>query len=273
MAWEFLRLVPTPYTASLIPPSPFLPSSPSVLVHRRRKTETSHRLESISLPPPATPPPIQHTLHTRENKNDGSQKKRAKSSFRRERGAVTRQTVVYTVYDSAKLTKLAATSRPELCLFCSFQPNKEAVAHLGKRAKQKKPQDWGGGRCLCVCIQFVHVVSNLLVLVVYVCRYVCTCVHMCLCDCTNLTACSHYQTFLQQTNSLKPNAEHSSALESASYVGGWNGYRDISGFDCSDGPYQWSSERPSLTHYHIDQRYRDLRPRQQSQRGLSRVGG
>lgn len=147
---------------------------------------------------------------------------------------------MYTVYDFVRLTKLAASSRPELCLFCSFHPNKEAVAHLGKQAKQK-PQD--GGEmfvCLCVqhlCILFVHALCCTIYLCVFLCTYVLLymCVHVFLCkhDCmnVNLTACSHYPTFVKQTNSLKPNAEHSSALESASYVGGWNSYRDISGFD------------------------------------------
>lgn len=67
------------------------------------------------------------------------------------------KTVEYTVYEYVKLTKLAPSSCPGLCLFCSFQPNKEAVAHLGKQAKQK-PQD--GGRCLCVCVYSVSTCTN-----------------------------------------------------------------------------------------------------------------
>lgn len=64
---------------------------------------------------------------------------------------------MYTVYDFVKPTKLAASFRPELCLFCSFQPNKEAVAHLGKQAKQK-PQD-GGEMFVCLCAQCLFVQS------------------------------------------------------------------------------------------------------------------
>lgn len=51
-----------------------------------------------------------------------------------------------------------------------------------------------------------------------------------------LDARSYYPVFLKQTNSLEPNAEHSSAPEN---VGCWNGYRHISGFGeqpRSDGP-------------------------------------
>lgn len=71
----------------------------------------------------------------------------------------------------------------------------------------------------------------------------------------NLTACSYYPTFLKQTNSLKPNAEHSSALESASYIGGWNGYRDISGSRATDpqNDHQRGPLSPSLIQTRADE--------------------
>lgn len=76
--------------------------------------------------------------------------------------------MVYTVYDFVKPTKLAAISRSVLCLCCTFQPNKEAVAHLGKQAKLKPQARGEMFVCLCVqclCFQFVHVLYDLFVLV------------------------------------------------------------------------------------------------------------
>lgn len=79
----------------------------------------------------------------------------------------------------------------------------------------------------CLGIQLLRIVCNLFILgVFYKLRYVCTCVCMCLCDC-ELDACSYYALFLKQTNSLQPNTEHSSTLESASGIGYCSGYRDI----------------------------------------------
>lgn len=51
------------------------------------------------------------------------------------------------------------------------------------------------------------------------------------CATVNLMRAPIISMFVKQTNSLKPKAEHSSALESASDVGCWNGCRDMRGFD------------------------------------------
>lgn len=94
--------------------------------------------------------------------------------------------------------------------------------------------------CLCA-FSFVHVLVCAFCFF-YVFKY--TFVHMYTCICVqtrkrmtvDFTARFYYPTFLRQTNGLEPNAEHSSALESASYVGGGSDYRDRSGGSVATDP-------------------------------------
>lgn len=179
------------------------------------KTEISHGLESISLPPPPPPP----TPHINE-KQDWSQKSRAlwAQSSDGKSGHV---------QGFVEQPKLAANFSSDLCLFCSFQLNGDAVGKVGKQNQRR----WGASACLCV--QLVYTLYNLFVLILlffyelhYGCTFVCTC--LCVCE---PDACSYYPAFLKQTNGLKPSAEHSSGLGSVSYVGCHSSYRDIRGLD------------------------------------------
>lgn len=215
---------PSTHTQANSPLSPFL--SPSALVHRRRKTETSHRLESISLPP--TPPT--HSTYRR---------KQERWITKNEPRVVVAVSAEW--HDNSSLRRCEAnTLGSESCcralLILQFSDQQRSSCSFGKAGQVKKPQAGGGDVCVCLCIQFVHVLYNLLMLALlcvfmFVHAYTCVCVQTCDWVDVNLTACSYYPAILKRTNSLKPNAEHSSALESAWYVGGWNSYRDISGFD------------------------------------------
>lgn len=145
-----------------------------------------------------------------------------------------------------KPTKLAARARPEsFAYFAVSRPTKKQLLIWENRPSPKPAGQ--GGRCLCVCVcafsLCMYCIIYLMCVGMFVHVYTCVCVQTCDRMNVNLTACSYYPTFVKQTNSLKPNAEHSSALESASYVGGWNCYRDISGFDSRQ-----QSDRPRNEH-------------------------
>ena len=61
------------------------------------------------------------------------------------------------------------------------------------------------------------------------------------CICVGFATRSHYPTFVKQTNSPEPNAEHSSALESAPCVGG-------AGLDTGTQVALWSGRPPPTRH-------------------------
>lgn len=146
MPWEFLPPPRLPLHAHYN--SSFLPSSPSVLVHRRRKTEISHGLESISLPPTSS---------------DSTYKWKTrwitKRAEHRERRLVSGKAAVYKVlWSSQSWQRVLAQT---FAYFAVFSPLEKQLL-IWESGQAKTRGGWGVFACLC--IQLVYVLYNLFVL-------------------------------------------------------------------------------------------------------------